>query len=143
MMDQLDKARDVACSNQPSTSKYQQSTSKRCTECGVGRSTSATWRYTSSRAIRIATSSPHLGRGLSSLRKCSSQAPISNRLPTVKSSPTPRTLNSYVDFTLSLSKLCLYSRWLTSSGAKTFSSACPLVMPDPSHNRGWASLGGC
>jgi hypothetical protein len=54
----------------------------------------------------------------------------------VKSSPTPGTSNSYVAFTLSLSKLCVYSRWLTSSSAKTLFSARSLVMPDPSRSRG-------
>jgi hypothetical protein len=61
--------------------------------------------------------------------------PGTYKMPMVKFSPTLGTSNNYVTFTLS--KLCVYSRWLTSSGAKSLFSIRSLVTPDPSHSRGW------
>jgi len=137
-----------------SPSSVRPSTSKRCVGTaaaayGVGHSTSATWCSTSSRATRTATNSLCLGRDSTSSWKYSNQAPTSCKQLTVKFSPMLGTSNSYVAFTINPSKLLTHprlSKVLLLSRENLFSFfhfPHSLVMPDCSHSRGRASLGGC
>jgi hypothetical protein len=84
-------------SAQPGTSRHYTSTTTAV--CGVRPSMLGMWCSASSRVTRTATSSLRHGRGHTSLRKCSDQAPISSRPSMAKSSSTCGTLSSYVTST--------------------------------------------